>query len=158
MKELLSGRGIRTSENLLSKKLNVHRITIERRISTLMDHGIITAPACTFFNHFFPPEHIFVYCLMEIRKSKQKILKKIRSDPHVPLAWEANVGRYNMLLFKVFFSIKEHFLWEERYDNEYPGSIGAMKKIFIAPQMTVSIDERKIAMGIIQKKRTRMVK
>ncbi len=44
LKKLVSGEGIRTNENILARKLNVHRKTIERRISTLLKKEIITKP------------------------------------------------------------------------------------------------------------------
>jgi len=153
LKALVLGNGIRTNENLLAKKLNVHRRTIERRISSLLRENIITKPACRFPKFFVPPNQILVYCLVEIKKSKDKIINAIKSDPCIPLALETSMGRYNMLLFKVFFSVEDHFKWEERYDNRFPDCIGAMKKIVLSPQMTASIDQQKVSLNIIQQRK-----
>jgi hypothetical protein len=63
------------------------------------------------------------------------------------------MGRYNLLLFKVFFSVEDHFHWEERYDRRFPDSIGAMKKIVLSPHMTASIDQQKVSLNIIRQRK-----
>ena len=73
----------------------------------------------------------------------------IKADPHVPYALEANIGRYSLLLFKVFSKVEEQFAWEEQYGQRFPGSIGAMKKFILSPHMTVAIDQQKVSFGII---------
>jgi predicted transcriptional regulator len=44
MKELMLGAGIRTNENLLAQELDVHRKTIERRLSVLLREKIVEKP------------------------------------------------------------------------------------------------------------------
>ena len=153
LKQLVMGIGLRTNENFLSKKMNVHRKTVERRISALLNANIISPPSSRFPKFFVPPDHILVYCLLEIKKSRDKIMSAFKSDPHITLAIEANVGRYNLLLFKVFYNVEQHFEWEERYDKRFPDCIGAMKKLFLSPQMTTSIDQQKVSLGIIKEKK-----
>ena len=153
LKKIVMGEGIQTNENLLAKTLNVHRKTIERRISTLIEEKIVGKPTCRFPKFFVPPNQILNYCLLEIKKSKDKILKAFQSDPHIPLAYEANIGRYNYLLFKVFLNVEDSFKWEEKYDNRFPDCIGAMKKLFLSPQMTYSIDQQKVSLNIIRKRK-----
>ena len=153
LKTLVLGNGIRTNENILAKKLNVHRKTIERRISTLLKEKIISNPVCRFPKFFVPPNQILIYSLIEIRKSRDKIIKAIKLDPHIPLALETSMGRYNLLLFKVFLNVEEHFKWEERYDKRFPDCIGAMKKIFLSPQMTASINQQKVSLNIIRQRK-----
>ena len=153
LKKIMTGEGIRTNENMLSRELNVHRKTIERRISTLLKEKIISEPLCRFPNFFVPPNQILIYCLLEIKRSRDKIIKAIRSDPCVPLAIDANIGRYNLLLFKVFFNVEDHFRWEERYDRRFPGCIGAMNKLFLSPEMTTTIDQQKVSLNIIEQRK-----
>lgn len=150
IKSLMLGEGIRTNENLLSQTMGVHRRTIEHRISGLLREKIVGVPVCRFPKFFVPPNQILIYCLIEIKKSREKFLNAIKFDPNVPLAIEANVGRYNLLLFKVFFSVEEYFEWEVMYEQRFPDSIGAMKKIFLSPQMTATIDQQKVSLGIIR--------
>jgi hypothetical protein len=69
------------------------------------------------------------------------------------MALETSMGRYNLLLFKVYYSVEDHFQWEERYDKRFPGNIGAMKKIVLSPQMTASIDQQKVSLNIIRQKK-----
>jgi predicted transcriptional regulator len=153
LKALATGNGLRTNENMLAQDLDVHRKTIERRISLLLKKNIISKPVCRFPLFFVPPDHILVYCLVEIKKSRDNIIKVIKTDPNIPLALETSMGRYNLLLFKVFSNVEEHFKWEERYDSRFPDSLGAMKKIILSPQMTASIDQQKVSLSIIRNKK-----
>jgi hypothetical protein len=145
------GEGIRTNENLLAQRLDVHRKTIERRIADLVKTGIIGTPACRFPKFFVPPDNILVYYLVEVKKSMDKIVKAIKSDPSIPLALEANVGRYNLLLFGALSNVEDSFNWEASYDTRFPDCIGAMKKIYLSPQMTASIDQQKVSLNIIRR-------
>lgn len=153
MKELMLGKGIRTNENQLAQELDVHRKTIERRISALLREKIVEKPVCRFPNFFVPPNHVLICSLFEIKKSQDKLVKAFKNDPRIPLAIEASIGKYNMLLFKVFLNIEEHFQWEAEYDSRFPGCIGSMKKMFLSPQMTVSIDQQKVSLGIIRRRK-----
>jgi hypothetical protein len=138
---------------MLAQLLNVHRRTIERRIAALLRENIVSKPVCRFPRFFVPPDHILVYCLAEIKRSMGKIQDAIRKDSSIPLALETSMGRYNLLLFKVFRNVEEHFQWEERYDSQFPGCIGAMKKIFLSPHMTASIDQQKVSLSIIKRRK-----
>jgi len=155
LRKLLMGEGIRTNENMLSRILNVHRRTIERRISTLIKEGILSEPVCRFPNFFVPPNKILVYDLVEIKSNKamDNVLRAIKSDPHIPLALEACMGRYNLLLFEVFSCMESHIKWQEDLSKRYPDSFGAMKKIYLSPRMTASIDQQKVSLGIIRKRK-----
>ncbi len=157
LKKLVLGEGVRTNENLLAKDLNVHRRTIERRISVLRQQNIVSQPVCRFPIFFVPPDQILVYYLMEVKKSKDRIEKAILLDPHISLAIEAGIGRYNLLLFGVFFNVEDHFRWEERYDDKFKDCIGAMKKIYLSPKMTVPIDQQKVSLGIIKDRKEALI-
>ena len=156
LKKLMLGEGIRTNENILAEKLKVHRKTIERRIEALLKAGIISSPVCRFPKFFVPPNHILVYYLLEIHWSKEKLLSAVKFDHHIPFAVESGMGRYNLLLFGVFSSVEEHFAWEANFENRFPGCIGAMKKIYLSPKMTASIDQQKVSLGIIKHRRANL--
>jgi hypothetical protein len=151
MKRLVLGEGIRTNENLLAQKLKVHRKTIERRIADLVRAGVVSHPACRFPKFFVPPDHILVHYLVEVKRSLDGILAAVRSDPAIPLALETNIGRYNLLLFGAFITVEDSFRWEEQYERRFPDCIGAMKKIYLSPQMTASIDQQKVSLNIIRR-------
>jgi len=153
LKSLMLGEGIRTNENLLATKLDVHRRTIERRIQAMIDEKIISKPICRFPKFFVPPNQILVVSIIEIKKSKENIFKAIRTDPHIPLAVEASVGRYNLLLFGVFSNVEDHFEWEEKYDARFPESIGAMKNLYLSPKKMASIDQQKVSLNIIKRRK-----
>jgi DNA-binding Lrp family transcriptional regulator len=153
LKQLMLGESIRTNENLIAKEIGINRKTIERRISTLLDGNIITKPCCRFPRFFVPPDHILVYYLLEIRKSMNNVIKAIKSDPCIPFALEASLGRYNLLLFQVFSSVDEHLQWEDTYIRRFPDSLGAMYNIYLAPNHTASINQQKISLSIIRKRK-----
>jgi DNA-binding Lrp family transcriptional regulator len=153
LKKLLLGEGIRTNENVLSKRLEVHRKTIERRVKALLKGGILSKPNCMFPEWLVPPDHILVYYLVEARRSKIQMIREIIKDPHIPLALHAHTGGYNLLLFGVFPNVESHFLWEEVYEKNFPGCLGRVKKIYLSPKMNISIDIEKVTLGIIEKYR-----
>ena len=153
LKRLTMGEGIRTNENQLSKDLGVHRKTVERRIAAMLDAKIVGPPVCRFPHLFVAPNQILVYYLVEIKRAKSKVFQAIIQDPCISMAVEISTRRYNLLLFGVFFSVEEHFQWEERYDTRFPNSIGAMKKIYLTPSMSAPIDQQKVSLSIIQHKK-----
>ena len=153
LQKLVNGEGIRTNENMIAKDLNVHRKTVERRITSLVTAGIIQKPMCRFPNLFVAPGQILVYYLLEVKKRYNEVVRAIRGDPHIPLAVEATIKRYNILLFGVFFNVEEHFRWEEIYDERFPGALGGMKKIYLFPKMSTPIDPWKIPLSIIRDKK-----
>jgi len=153
LKRLMTGKNFRTNENQLAKILDVNRKTVERRISNLLEEKIIGSPVCRFPRFFVPSSQFLVYYLVEIKKSYTQVIQAIKSDPCIPFALEASIGRYNLLMFQVFSSVDEHLEWEDRYTSRFPGSLGAMKNIYLSPNMTVSIDQQKIALGIIKNRK-----
>lgn len=151
LKKILRGDGIRTNENYLSKKLNVHRRTIERRIKELRRAEIIGNPVCRFPRLIVPPEYILVKTLVQIKKQQDIVLKALKSDPHIPWIIKAVTGKggYNIVLFSTFFKIEDHLEWQELLDQRFPGCIGAMKDTYLSPSMTFSIDPEYVSLCII---------
>ncbi|MHA2297947.1 MAG: hypothetical protein ACXAEU_04470 [Candidatus Hodarchaeales archaeon] len=152
LKALLSGKGIRTNENLLAKKLDVHRITVQRRIDNLVKNKIISRPTCHFPRIWVPPEYFFVLSLVEIRKNKDLVLNTLKNDPHVPFIIKTYSGRYNLIIFSNFYRIEDHLAWQEEYDQRFNGSIGAVKNTYLSPAMTFSISQEYVSLVYLQKK------
>jgi len=152
LKKILRGEGIRTNENFLAKELNIHRKTIERRIDTLLKGGIISRPVCRFPRLIVPPEYILVKSLFRIKKQHDKILKSLKSDPHVTWIIKAVLGRggYNLVVFSTFYKIEDHLEWQEKLDQQLPSCIGAIKDTYLSPAMTFSIAPEYVAMRIIK--------
>jgi hypothetical protein len=151
LKRLLMGEGIRTNENMLSSVLDVHRKTIERRVDLLLEGGIISDPCSRFPHWLVPPDHILVQYMVEIRNHKKHIIRDIIKDPYVPMALHAHTGGYNLLILGVFPNVEDHFLWEEIYNEKFPGCLGRVKKIYLSPKMVRSMDVKKISNGIIDR-------
>jgi len=152
LKKLLQGKGIRTNENFLAKKLNIHRKTIERRINTLLKEGIISRPVCRFPLLIVPPEYILVKSLFQIKKQHDEILKSLKNDPHVTWMIKAVLGRggYNLVVFSTFYKIEDHLEWQEKLDQQFSSCVGAVKNTYLSPAMTFSIAPEYVSMRIIK--------
>ena len=156
LKLLLNGKGIRTNENYLAKKLNMHRKTIERRISLLLKEKIVGNPTCRFPKFMVPPGYILVLTLLELKKQSDNILKVMQNDPHIPLIFKASTGRYNIFLASNFFKIGDHLQWQEDYDQRFPGSFGAIKNSYLSPAMTFSINQQYVSLTILKNRKKRL--
>jgi DNA-binding Lrp family transcriptional regulator len=152
LQHLVNGEGIKVNENLLSKELNIHRRTIAKRISKLQEAGLILDPCCRFPSFFVPPNFLLVFSMVEIKSSREQIIRDIKQDPHVSLAYRISEGRFNTLLFESHLSIEDHLIWEKEYSDRYPGCFGSTKINYLSPRMTISIDQQKVSLGIIEKK------
>jgi len=152
LQHLVNGEGIKVNENLLSKELDVHRRTISKRISKLREAGLILDPCCRFPSFFVPPNYLLVFSMVEIKDSREQIIKDIQRDPHVSLAYRISEGRFNTLLFESHLSIEDHLIWEKEYSDRYPGCFGSTKINYLSPRMTISIDQQKVSLGIIDDK------
>ncbi len=150
--KLLQGKGIRTNENFLAKKLNIHRKTIERRINALLKEGIISRPVCRFPLLIVPPEYILVKSLFQIKKQHDKILKSLKSDPHVTWMIKAILGRggYNLVVFSTFYKVEDHLEWQEKLDQQFPSCIGAVKNTYLSPTMAFSFSPGYVSIRIIK--------
>lgn len=153
MKMLLLGEGIKTNENNLARSLNTHRRTIEKRINAMSEAGIVSKPVCRFPHFLVPPESILVFSMVRINNNKEKIIKYIKEDPHIPMAFQGHTGMYNLLYFNSFEKFRDHFIWEERLHEKFSDdSFGAMKKIYLWPEITGTIDPTKVILGVIRNK------
>ncbi|MFX1513433.1 MAG: hypothetical protein ACFFCQ_12670, partial [Promethearchaeota archaeon] len=87
MENLLYGRGLRTNENLLARELYVNRKTVERKLTILLEHNIISKPVCFFPRALAPPSYIIVLSLFEIRclEHRKVIMNTLRADPHITM-------------------------------------------------------------------------
>ncbi len=150
LKYLITGRGIKTNENYLSKKLNVHRRTVKRRIEKLLSEKILTPPICSFPRVWVPPEYFLVFSLLEIKRKKENMLRVLKKDPHIPVMFRAVVGRYNLALFSAFYKLEDFLEWAEEYDQRFPGCIGAVKNTYLSPEMTFSIAQNYVSLLYIQ--------
>jgi len=152
LKNLVYGRGVQTNETYLSKKLGIHRKTIERRISLLLKEKIILKPTCRFPRLVVPPDYTLVISLIEIKKHPNKLEKAWNDDPHVPIILRASTGRYTHLIFSCFYHIENHDDWQETYDQRFPGCLGSIKNTYLSPSMTFSISQQFVSLEIIKKR------
>lgn len=152
VKLLTKGQCIKINENKLSKELGVHRKTIIKRIQDLIKERWISYPTCRFPNFFTPPKHILSICKLEIRSFKQEFIQNIRNDPQVTLAFDIKEKEFNILLFGAFRNLEEELKWEVKYGLYLPNRIGKVDIQYFAPGNVVNIGERKVSLGILDKK------
>ncbi len=148
---LANGEGISTNYNELSKSLNAHRKTIQRRVEILLQNNTITPPVCYFPRKWAPPDFILVFSLIEIKKYKNRILNNLLNDNHIPLAIKTQASHYNIVTFGNFYTIEDHLIWMEEIDQRFPESIGAIKNLYLSPKMTFSISLNYVALTYIDK-------
>jgi len=151
LKHLLDGNGVKVNENFLSERIGIHRSTIRRRILKMQDEGLIHRPLCRFPLFFTPSNLLLVFSMLEVRKPRQ-FLSDIANDPHVSLAYKISEGKYNVLLFESHLSIEDYLSWERMYEDRYPGCFGSIKNNYLSPRMTISIDQQKVSLGVIEER------
>ena len=142
IESLVSGVGVWTNPNLLSRKLNVHRVTVQRRLDLLLKEGAISAPASRFPRIWAPPEYFIVLSLVELKRESERISRTLVEDPHTSLIVQSSAGKYNLLTISCFSRLRDHLTWEENLDQKFSGSLGAMKNLYLSPSMTFSIHQQ----------------
>lgn len=152
LKNLMRGYGIRTNENYLAKVLHIHRRTVERRIKSLYKKDIIGKPICRFPRLIVPPNYILVKSLFQIKKNHDKLISRLKSDPHITWMINATTGQggYNLVIFSSFYKIEDHLKWQEQLDQEFPSCIGSIKDTYLSPAMTFSIDPEYVSLCLIK--------
>jgi hypothetical protein len=149
---LLNGKGIKTNTTHLCEKTDLHRKTVEKRVSSMIKERIITEPVCRFPNFFVPPNYLLTYILIQFRKLDEKILNEIIIDPNIPIAIQTVYGKYNMLIFGNFNDLEEHLRWEENYRNLFPESFGSAQIVYLSPEMTISFNQQIVSLSYIRNK------
>jgi predicted transcriptional regulator len=150
LKKLIQGEGIQTNEYVLAERLHIHRKTVERRIQSLLKEHIISPPVCRFPRFLVPPDYTLVMSLVELKKQHRQVESSWKNDSHIPLVIRASTGRYTHLVFSSFYSIRDHIEWEEKYNLEFAGSIGAIKNTYLSPSMMFSITPQFVSIEIIK--------
>lgn len=149
---LLKGEGIRLNEHLLAKKLGIHRKTLQRRIELMQKHNRILSPVCRFPSLFSYPDSLLMISLLEITKEEKKIINYLKKDPHVSMIFGICSGRYNYLLFETFDKIQDSIEWEHAMISKFKDCFGQNEILFLAPNMTVNVDQQKVSLSVIRKK------
>jgi len=156
LKHLASGGVFKLNENLLSRKLGIHRRTVIRRIEQLLKDGWILEPVCRFPDFLCPPNYILVYAMADIRKARDRVTLELQKDPHVSVGLRVSIGGYNVLLFSSHPDIAEHMEWEESLTRRFPGCIGHVDITYLSPRTKILIDQQKVSLGIIEERLARI--
>ena len=149
---LLLGKSVWTNPNSLARELNVHRMTVQRRLDLLLQENIISNPVARFPRIWAPPGYFIVFSLIELKKQKEHISKILAEDPHTSLIVKAGAGKYNLLAISCFSRLRDHLTWEEEYDQKFSGSIGAVKNLYLSPSMTFSIHQQYVPLEYLKKR------
>jgi predicted transcriptional regulator len=152
MEALLSGKAVWTNPNSLARTLDVHRVTVQRRLELLLQEEIISNPVSRFPRMWAPPEYFIVLSLIELKKQKNRISKALMKDSHVSLMVLNSAGKYNLLTISSFYRLRDHLTWEEKLDQRFSGSIGAVKNLYLSPSMTFSIHQQYVPLAYLEKR------
>ncbi|MFO7836217.1 MAG: Lrp/AsnC family transcriptional regulator [Candidatus Thorarchaeota archaeon] len=152
LEALSQGKAIKTNPNELARKLGKHRRTIQRRIETFQEQGIVSEPVCRFPRVWVPPKYFLVISLLEIRKRRRRILSTLQNDPHISMMIEASKERYNLVTFSSFYRVENFLSWIENYDRRFTDSIGAVRNFYLSPEMTFSISQQYVTLAFLRRK------
>ena len=147
---ILKGECIRTNENLIAKELGIQRKTVIRKIGSLLETNTIFHPKVFFPKIFGPSDFIIILSLIEIKKDKDLIIKKLVTDPHITVLIHANEGKYNLFMTTTFPAIENYLEWQEEMNILFPGCIGAMRNTFLSPHKSFLIDHNNVALAFIR--------
>jgi len=149
---LVNGKGIKTNTTHLCDKTELHRKTVEKRVSSMIDERLIAEPVCRFPNFFVPPNYLLTYILVQFRELDERIINELIIDPNIPIAIHTVYGRYNMLVFGNFKDLDEHLKWEENYRVLFPESFGSAQVVYLSPEMTISFNQQIVSLSYIRSK------
>ena len=149
---LLSGKCIKVNKSLLCSITNLHRKTIERRISSFIKVGVISEPVCRFPNFFVPPSYILTYMLVKLKKMNEKVIREMIMDPCIPLAIRTIHNKYNLLVFGNHRNIEDQIKWEEEYRKKFPDSFGGAIVTYLSPEATISFSQQIVSLSYLRKK------
>ncbi|UCH04154.1 MAG: hypothetical protein JSW05_11315 [Candidatus Thorarchaeota archaeon] len=152
LEALILGNGVWTNPNSLARELDVHRVTVQRRLDLLLQEGIISSPVSRFPRIWAPPEYFIVLSLIELKRQKDRISKALMKDSHVSLMVLNSAGKYNLLTISSFYRLRDHLTWEEKLDQRFSGSVGAVKNLYLSPSMTFSIHQQYVPLAYLEKR------
>ncbi|MFX1416345.1 MAG: hypothetical protein ACFFC0_06010 [Promethearchaeota archaeon] len=156
MEALILGNGVWTNPNSLARELDVHRVTVQRRLDLLLQEGIISSPVSRFPRMWAPPEYFIVLSLIELKRQKDRISKALLKDSHVSVMVLNSAGKHNLLTISSFYRLRDHLTWEEKLDQRFSGSIGAVKNLYLSPSMTFSIHQQYVPLAYIERQLERI--
>ena len=115
----------------------------------MLKEKLILNPVCRFPSFFVPPEFVLQITKVEINKNKHEVLQFLKEDSHIPIALHICEGRFNYLLFEIFFNLEENVEWSSQLREKFIGSIGATDTTVLMEKNTFEIDQQKVSLGAI---------
>ena len=149
---LVNGKGIKTNHTLLCERTGLHRKTIEKRITALIDDGLLGTPIARFPNFFVPPNYLLTYILVQFKKLDERVLNEIIIDTNIPIAIQTINGKFNLLMFGNHSTLDDHLQWEENYRTMFPDSFGSAQITYLSPEMTINFNQQIVSLSFIRSK------
>jgi len=96
------------------------------------------------------PNTMLIIEFLEVDEVSSTLIRQIKNDPHIAVAFRISEGRYNMLLVETFRSIEEHLDWMEiNYREKYPGVFGYSRVLYIPNKNIIFMDQQKVVIHAI---------
>lgn len=117
LRYLVSGEGVSVNINSLAKALRIHRMTVKRRLSTLVDESIITQPFYP-FSYIYKAYPTLILVKADMPRSKD-VIDFFKDDSHIFAAFSCMEGAYNTFLIEYFRDLESYHAWREKIVKEY---------------------------------------
>ncbi len=116
LRYLVSGEGVDVNISAVSRLLDVHRATSKRRISLLLDNGILDPPRYPFLN-ITSQYPLLVMVKADLPRTKQ-VRDFLKDDTHIFAEFSCMEGPYNTLLLEFFRDLESYHSWRETIVRE----------------------------------------
>ncbi|RLF59334.1 MAG: hypothetical protein DRN27_02895 [Thermoplasmata archaeon] len=114
---LVSGEGISVNIDALSKSLNLHRVTVKKKLKKLIDLNFITLPFYP-FSYLYKAYPMLILVKADMPRSKD-VIDFFKDDSHIFAAFSCMEGAYNTFLIEYFKDLESYHGWREKIVTEY---------------------------------------
>jgi len=154
---LIKGDCVWTNHSRLSKKLDMHRKTVTRRLNRMLRDKTLEHPRCQFPHLLMPPGFNMVVTRIGLRSRREEFRRALVEDSNVPRAYDAITGPHNFVAFTAFRRIDDFFDWGEKLNDRFPGEITAMTNSVLSSRKIHTTRQQKISLGLVERKLKEMV-
>jgi len=112
LRYLVSGQGVKVNISALSRKLDIHRATVRRRIESLNQNKILNEPQYP-FPQLFQEYPLLILVKADIPRT-QDAKEFYKNESNIFAAFSCMEGPYNTLLIEFFEDLESYHRWREQ--------------------------------------------